>query len=155
MELEAAKMIGAGLAAIALAGAGVGIGIIFGNYLSGAMRNPSAAQKQFPNLLLGFALAEATGLFGLVVALIILFGVIKKLLKLVLVVSALLVLWIAYSTWSGNDVSVRSLTDDLQSGVDAMKGKASEVTNQVKDSAIKKIDQKTEEQVNKILPDKK
>ena len=58
MELEAAKMIGAGLAAIALAGAGVGIGIIFGNYLSGAMRNPSAAQKQFPNLLLGFALAE-------------------------------------------------------------------------------------------------
>ena len=64
MELEAAKMIGAGLAAIALAGAGVGIGIIFGNYLSGAMRNPSAAQKQFPNLLLGFALAEATGLFA-------------------------------------------------------------------------------------------
>ena len=62
------------LAAIALAGAGVGIGIIFGNYLSGAMRNPSAAQKQFPNLLLGFALAEATGLFGLVVALIILFA---------------------------------------------------------------------------------
>ena len=74
MEWEAAKMIGAGLAAIALAGAGVGIGIIFGNYLSGAMRNPSAAQKQFPNLLLGFALAEATGLFGLVVALIILFA---------------------------------------------------------------------------------
>ena len=30
MELEAAKMIGAGLAAIALAGAGVGIGLIFG-----------------------------------------------------------------------------------------------------------------------------
>ena len=60
MELEAAKMIGAGLAAIALAGAGVGIGIIFGNYLSGAMRNPSAAQKQFPNLLLGFALAAVS-----------------------------------------------------------------------------------------------
>ena len=34
MELEAAKMIGAGLAAIALAGAGVGIGIIFGNYFN-------------------------------------------------------------------------------------------------------------------------
>ena len=33
MELEAAKMIGAGLAAIALAGAGVGIGIIFGNVI--------------------------------------------------------------------------------------------------------------------------
>ena len=73
MEPEAAKLIGAGLAAIALAGAGVGIGTIFGNYLSGALRNPAAAASQFPNLLLGFALAEATGLFGLVIALIILF----------------------------------------------------------------------------------
>ena len=64
MEVAAAKLIGAGLAAIALAGAGVGIGTIFGNYLSAAIRNPSAAQKQFPNLLLGFALAEATGARG-------------------------------------------------------------------------------------------
>lgn len=75
MEPEAAKLIGAGLASIALAGAGVGIGHIFGAYLSGALRNPSAAPGQFPNLLLGFALAEATGLFGLVVALILLFVV--------------------------------------------------------------------------------
>ena len=74
MEVAAAKMIWGGLAAIPLAGGGVGIGTIFGSYLSGAMRNPSAAQKQFPNLLLGFALAEATGLFGLVIALIILFA---------------------------------------------------------------------------------
>ena len=74
MELEAAKMIGAGLACSALIGAGVGIGNIFGNYLSGAMRNPSAAPAQFTNLLIGFALAEATGLFGLLIALIILFG---------------------------------------------------------------------------------
>ena len=75
MEPEAAKLIRAGLATIALAGAGIGIGTIFGNYLSGALRNPSAAPGQFPNLLLGFALAEATGLFGLVIALILLFVV--------------------------------------------------------------------------------
>lgn len=74
MEAEAAKYIGAGLAAIALAGAGAGIGSIFGNYLAGALRNPGAAGGQFGNLLLGFALCEATGLFGLVVAFIILFG---------------------------------------------------------------------------------
>ena len=79
MEVEAAtqlgKLIGAGLAAIALAGAGVGIGTIFGNYLSAAIRNPAAAPGQFTNLLLGFALAESTGLFGLVVAFILLFAV--------------------------------------------------------------------------------
>lgn len=74
MEAEAAKFIGAGLAAIALAGAGIGIGNIFGSYISGALRNPAAAPSQTTNLLLGFALTEATGLFGLVVALLLLFA---------------------------------------------------------------------------------
>jgi F-type H+-transporting ATPase subunit c len=74
MEADAAKLIGAGIAATALIGAGLGIGNIFSSYLAGALRNPSAAPGQFPNLLLGFALAEATGLFGLVVALLILFA---------------------------------------------------------------------------------
>ena len=43
MDPAAAKLIGAGLASIALVGAGIGIGTIFGNYLAGALRNPSAA----------------------------------------------------------------------------------------------------------------
>ena len=73
MDLHAAKMIGAGLACIALAGAGNGIGIVFGSYLQGALRNPGAAAGQTANMFLGFALCEATGLFGLVVAFMILF----------------------------------------------------------------------------------
>lgn len=72
MEPEAAKLIGAGLAAIALAGAGVGIGQIFGSYLQGALRNPAAAPQFQAMVWIGFALAEATGLFGLVMAFIIL-----------------------------------------------------------------------------------
>ncbi len=56
MEVEAAKLIGAGLATIALAGAGIGIGNIFASYVSAAIRNPSAAPKVFGNVLLGFAL---------------------------------------------------------------------------------------------------
>lgn len=74
MDPQAAKFIGAGLACFALIGAGVGIGNIFANYLSGALRNPSAALGQFTNLLIGFALCEATGLFGLLIALMILFA---------------------------------------------------------------------------------
>lgn len=74
MDAEAARLIGAGLAAISLTGAGIGIGVIFGNYVSAGIRNPSAAPKMFGNALLGFALTEATGLFGLLVALIILFS---------------------------------------------------------------------------------
>ena len=56
MDIEAAKLIGAGLATIGVAGAGVGIGTIFGQYVSGSMRNPAAAPKVFGNVLLGFAL---------------------------------------------------------------------------------------------------
>ena len=74
MELEAAKQIGAGLATIGLAGVGIGIGIIFGNYVSAGIRNPSAAPKMFCNVLLGFALTEAIALFALVIAFLILFG---------------------------------------------------------------------------------
>ena len=74
MEADAAKLIGAGIACSALIGAGIGIGNIFGNFLSGALRNPSAADSQWGRALLGFALAEATGLFGFVVAMILLFA---------------------------------------------------------------------------------
>jgi F-type H+-transporting ATPase subunit c len=73
MEVEAAKMIGAGLATMALAGVGIGLGLIFGNFVAGALRNPSAAPKVFANAMLGFALTEAIALFALVVAFLILF----------------------------------------------------------------------------------
>ena len=74
MDAEAAKLIGAGLACSALIGAGVGIGNIFGSFLQGALRNPSAADGERGTMYIGFALAEATGLFGLLIAFIILFG---------------------------------------------------------------------------------
>jgi len=73
MEAEAAKLIGAGLASLPLAGAAVGLGIIFGNFLSGAFRNPSAAAGNQQTLLLAFALTEFTGLLGFVIAMLILF----------------------------------------------------------------------------------
>lgn len=75
MEPEAAKLIGAGLAAMALIGAGIGIGNVFGSYISGALRNPSAAASQRTNLLLGFALCEATGLFGFIISIILIYAV--------------------------------------------------------------------------------
>jgi len=75
MELEAAKQIGAGIAAIALGGAGIGIGTIFGNYLAGALRNPSAAGGQTATMFIGIAFAEALGIFSFLVALLLMFAV--------------------------------------------------------------------------------
>jgi F-type H+-transporting ATPase subunit c len=74
MDPTAAKYIGAGIACIGMGGAGIGVGIIFGNYLAAALRNPSAAQGQFGNLIFGFAITEALGIFSLLIALLLLFG---------------------------------------------------------------------------------
>lgn len=73
MEEAAAKAIGAGLATIGMGGAGIGVGTIFGSFLSGALRNPSAADGQFARLIFGFAVTEALGIFSLLVALLLLF----------------------------------------------------------------------------------
>jgi F-type H+-transporting ATPase subunit a len=75
MEAEAAKYIGAGIACLGMGGAGIGLGNIFGSYLSGALRNPSAADGQFGRLIFGFAVTEALGIFSLLVALLLLFAV--------------------------------------------------------------------------------
>ena len=74
MEAAAAKLIGAGIACIGMGGAGIGVGVIFGNYLAAAIRNPSAAQGQFGNLIFGFAITEALGIFSLLIALLLLFA---------------------------------------------------------------------------------
>ena len=74
MEIESAKLIGAGIAAVGLAGVGIGIGILFGLYVLGAMRNPTAAPKAFGALMLGFALTEQIALFALVISFLVLFG---------------------------------------------------------------------------------
>jgi len=74
MDAEAAKLIGAGLATMGMIGAGIGVGTIFGNFLSGALRNPSAAGGQFTNLMLGTALVEALGILAFVLSLVILFS---------------------------------------------------------------------------------
>lgn len=72
--MEGLNYVGAGLACLAMLGAAIGVGNIFASYLDGAMRNPSAAPQQFGNLIFGFAVTEALGIFSLLVALLALFG---------------------------------------------------------------------------------
>ncbi len=73
MDAAAAKLIGAGIATFGMGLAALGVGIIFGLFLQGALRNPAAANSQRPNLIFGFAVTEALGIFSFLVALILLF----------------------------------------------------------------------------------
>lgn len=74
MELDAARLIGAGLAVIGVIGSGIGIGTIFSSFILAVGRNPAARGEVFTMTMLGFALVEAIALYALVIALVILFG---------------------------------------------------------------------------------
>ena len=73
MDAEAAKLLGAGFAAIGVGMAALGVGNVFGSFLSSALRNPAAADSQQGRLFIGFAAAELLGLLAFVVAMILLF----------------------------------------------------------------------------------
>lgn len=65
--------IGAGIAMIAGVGPGVGQGIAAGLGANAVGRNPGAKSTVTSTMLLGQAVAETTGLYGLAVAIILLF----------------------------------------------------------------------------------
>ena len=71
--IHACSAIGAGMAMIAGIGPGVGQGIAAGHGAAAVGRNPGAKGDITTTMLLGQAVAETTGLYGLVVAFILMF----------------------------------------------------------------------------------
>ena len=67
-NIEALKYIGVGLTAFGMFGAAIGVGNVFSAMLSGIARNPSAEPKLAKYVYIGAGLAEAMGLFALVLA---------------------------------------------------------------------------------------
>ena len=63
--------IGAGIAVLTGVGAGVGIGLATSKAVDAIARQPEAEGKISKALLLGCALAEATAIYGFVIALMI------------------------------------------------------------------------------------
>jgi F-type H+-transporting ATPase subunit c len=72
--LTSSKNVGAGIATVGLAGAGIGVGVVFAGLIIAYGRNPSLKNELFGYAILGFALSEATGLFALMMAFLILFS---------------------------------------------------------------------------------
>ena len=71
--IRACSAIGAGLAVIAGIGPGIGLGIAAGHGAAAVGRNPGAQSQVRTMMLLGQAVAETTGLYGLLVAILLLF----------------------------------------------------------------------------------
>ena len=70
----AASAIGAGLAMIAGVGPGIGQGYAAGKAAEAVGRQPEAKGNVLQTMLIGCAVAESTGIYGLVVAMLLLFA---------------------------------------------------------------------------------
>ena len=66
-------MIAIGLSVMTGIGAGIGIGVATGKASEAIARQPEASGKINSTLLIGYALAERTAIFGFITALLILF----------------------------------------------------------------------------------
>jgi F-type H+-transporting ATPase subunit c len=73
MDVQSAALIGAGMAVLTGLAAGIGIPLATGKTAEAIARQPEASGKIQGAFLLGIALAEATAIYGLVVALLLIF----------------------------------------------------------------------------------
>jgi F-type H+-transporting ATPase subunit c len=72
MDAAAVKMLAAGLAmGLGALGPGIGIGILGYGAMIGLARNPEARAPIMTNMLIAIAMAEAIGIYALVVAIIL------------------------------------------------------------------------------------
>ena len=77
-------------------------------------------------------------IIAVVFSIVILFSLAKKLLKITLVALSVFILWTAYAVWTGQEISNGEL-----------KEKFLETGEKLKDSAIKKAQEKTKEELLK------
>lgn len=74
MDAETFKLLAAGLCmGLGAIGPGIGEGYTGGKALETIGRNPELADKIFTNMLIAMAITESTGIYSLVMSLIILF----------------------------------------------------------------------------------
>ena len=71
--IGACSAIGAGIAVLTGIGPGIGQGIAAGQGAAAVGRNPGAKGDVMSTMIIGQAVAETTGLYGLVVALLLMF----------------------------------------------------------------------------------
>lgn len=72
---KAAAYLGAGLAMIAGLGPGIGEGFVGGKAVEAIARQPEAKGDIISTMLIGDAIAESTGIYSLVIAIILIFVV--------------------------------------------------------------------------------
>ena len=82
---------------------------------------------------------------AVVLAIVVVYGFIKKLIKLVLVTASIFLLYIAYLHYTGNNTA--EITKSVSKSAEILKDAVSKTGEKVKDSAIKSIEKKVEDKL--------
>ncbi len=79
---------------------------------------------------------------AVVLAVVVVYGFIKKIIKLALVTASIFVLYIAYLHYTGNNTA--EISKSVSKSAEILKDAVSKTGEKVKDSAIKSIEKKVE-----------
>ena len=79
---------------------------------------------------------------AVILAVVVVYGFVKKIIKLVLVAASIFVLYVAYLHFTGKNTSEISKT--VSKSAEVIKEAVSKTSEKVKDSAIKSIEEKVE-----------
>ena len=90
-------------------------------------------------------------ILAVIIAVLIVFGVIKKLFKLAMIILAAFVIYIAYLLWTGQDIptSVDGIKDSVKETISRSKDNVEET----KDAAKKKADEAVKEGIENMIGD--
>ncbi|HPF95167.1 MAG: ATP synthase F0 subunit C [Candidatus Magasanikbacteria bacterium] len=76
MDIVSAKVIAAGICmGLGAIGPAIGEGMVASKAMEAIGRNPAVGDKIIPNMIVAMAITESTGIYALVISLIILFAV--------------------------------------------------------------------------------
>ena len=73
MDIESTKLLAAAIAVLGVSGSALGVGRIFSSVIEATSRNPSAKKDLQTFAYVGAALAEALGIFALLISFMIFF----------------------------------------------------------------------------------
>ena len=82
---------------------------------------------------------------AVILAIVIVYGFIKKIIKLVLVTASIFVLYIAYLQFTGKDTT--EISQSVSKSAEILKDAISKTGEKVKESAIKTIEKKVEDKL--------